>query len=158
MALLLVTGLTMAQNIVIQDNGGGLSEAGDYRMRASIGQRVIGMAEGDDYSSGAGFFYMTDGAEKVEESQSLPKGLDLSISPNPFNSRMEIAFNLEESGDVEIGIFSVTGNEIAGYKRSMKEGRQAIVFEADDEIGSGIYIVRVKTERAVDTERAVFVK
>ncbi len=157
-ALALVVMGAMAQDVMMLDNGGGKAEATSFAMQASIGQYTLGTSSGGSFRCSIGFFNIIERFEEIEEGKPLPEELGLTLSPNPFNSSMEISFNLDKDDEVEIGIFSVTGQRMAAFSRNLKAGSTKIIFEADDRLTSGIYIVRVKTEDRADTKRAVYVK
>ena len=71
--------------------------------------------------------------------------------PNPFNPETTISFTLTESSDnVNIEIYDIRGRKIKNlYKGALNEGLNNIVWNGNDElnnnVASGVYFIRVKT-------------
>ncbi len=67
----------------------------------------------------------------------------ISAYPNPFSNYTTISYNLPESGDVEISIYTVDGMLVAsisqGYRAS---GENSYIWQPDD-LSEGIYFVRI---------------
>jgi len=82
----------------------------------------------------------------------------LSAYPNPFNSSVNIAFNLGVSGVVKVGIYDLAGREVgvlaSGY---LTEGQHTYRWQAQN-LPTGVYIARVKTESAVSDLKMILIK
>jgi spore coat protein A len=93
-------------------------------------------------------------------------GLELRLSqntPNPFNPRTTISFDLPASAAVDLRIFDVAGREV----RSLLSGRlesdhHAIDWDGRDNAGgdvsSGVYVVRLEVGEEVLTSKMVLVR
>jgi hypothetical protein len=94
----------------------------------------------------------------------LPKVTALgSVSPNPFNPRTTVAFELADAGRVRIAIYDVTGARV----RSLLNGEEApgshtVIWDGRDEEGrrvaSGSYFVRMEAGGVRDTRKIALVK
>jgi hypothetical protein len=78
--------------------------------------------------------------------------------PNPFNPSTTIRFGLPAGSPVSVKVFNLLGQEVA----TLFEGRQSagvhtVRFDASN-LGSGIYLYRVKAGSAVETKRMIVVK
>ncbi|MCF7809962.1 S8 family serine peptidase [bacterium] len=74
----------------------------------------------------------------------------ISIYPNPFNSSTCIVYNLNGSGFTRLQIFDLTGRKVATLVESYRNvGTYDAIWNAED-IPSGLYFVRLKTQ---DKER-----
>ncbi|MBN2415391.1 amidohydrolase family protein [bacterium] len=78
--------------------------------------------------------------------------------PNPFNAATKITFEIPVRSHVQVAILNIKGQLL---QRVMDEnclaGRYTIVYDAGD-LPSGIYLIRMKTERTLDTRRMVVLK
>lgn len=78
--------------------------------------------------------------------QHLPKGIDLHIFPNPFNSSVKIGFNLPLAEKVDLVIYNLLGQEMkrlfSGY---LSAGAHAFRFSSGNNFAAGIYLVKIKT-------------
>jgi len=77
----------------------------------------------------------------------LPKSTQLLQNyPNPFNNSTTLKYDLTKAGEVSITIYSILGQKVAepvnGYQQP---GAKTITWRADD-LPSGIYFARMKTE------------
>ena len=116
------------------------SEAGSYQLRV-----VAGM-------SGA------PGQPEVPVRTAL-----VSIQPNPFNPRTEIAFDLAGDGPVEISVYDLRGLRqrtlVAGEQPA---GRHKIIWDGKDDRGlgvaSGVYLVRLKAGQFQQTAKISLLK
>jgi len=78
--------------------------------------------------------------------------------PNPFNSSTIIEFEIKKSGDISIEIFDITGKKIDeiinGYYTN---GKYSIKYNAEN-LNSGIYFYRLKTETMNLTKKFILIK
>lgn len=78
--------------------------------------------------------------------------------PNPFNPSTTISFDLPEAADVEVTVYSVLGEEIVTIvKEHLNAGTYDFEFLADN-IPSGVYIYRLKTEGFVYSKKMLLLK
>lgn len=78
----------------------------------------------------------------------------LHISPNPFSSSFNIAFNLSSTQQTKIQLCSLDGRVIKEvYNGILKEGKNEL--QVDCPFASGVYILRLVTKEGVMNSRVV---
>jgi len=88
----------------------------------------------------------------------------LVIYPNPFNPSTNIQYELSETGPVDLVICDVSGRMIRRLESVARidAGSHTTVWNGRDERGrpvaSGIYFVRLTTERQTATRKLVLLK
>jgi hypothetical protein len=80
----------------------------------------------------------------------------LGASPNPATATTSIRFDLPQSGEVELGIFDVSGRRVRTISTRLAAGSgQAIHWDGRDyrgeRVAAGVYLYRVQTDEAVVT-------
>lgn len=90
-------------------------------------------------------------------------GLSLSVSPNPFNPRATIAFELSGSEPFLLEIYDAAGRLIATLvDEELAAGSHAVVWDGRSdqgtEVPSGIYYARSISERGAATARLILVQ
>ena len=83
--------------------------------------------------------------------------------PNPFNPATTIAFDLQERGRVELSIVNVQGEMVRKLMdQSLEAGPHEIAWEGRDHrgqfVGSGVYLIRLKTPTGVFLSKAMLLK
>jgi len=86
-----------------------------------------------------------------KERQVTGKFLKLFTTPNPFQERTTINFNLNQSGLVELGVYSMDGVLIKHLvNRHLSKGQHKFTWDGRDAIGEtvakGVYITNLKGE------------
>jgi hypothetical protein len=84
-------------------------------------------------------------------------------SPNPFNPRTVISFDLARSGPVRMDIYDLKGRRVRQLaNRNYEAGRHEIVWDGRDsrggETASGLYFFRMSTEDEVQTHKMLLVR
>ncbi len=78
--------------------------------------------------------------------------------PNPFNPTTTIEFTLPKSGNVELSVYNLLGEEITtlidGYKT---QGNHSINFDGHN-LSSGIYFYRITTNKMIITKKMLLMK
>jgi|WetSurMetagenome_2_1015567.scaffolds.fasta_scaffold15119_1 putative intracellular protease/amidase len=152
-----------------ENYGGDYNEWGSSVCRTRDGNYVIA---GQTNSSGNGSFdiYVSKikstgpiGIKNISEELSLAKNYYISNYPNPFNSTTKIVYKLEKSEEVTIKIYDLLGKEIRVLENTFKPaGANQIIWNGKDcnglEMPSGIYFVKLKTERAELTKKITLLK
>ena len=88
----------------------------------------------------------------------LPKTYALAAYPNPFNPSTTLAFDLPQSGPVDLVIYDVTGREVRTVLNSVLEaGRHQLAFDASD-LPSGIYFARLTAQATTLTHKLLLLK
>jgi len=109
------------------------------------------------------FYFRSEEFTSVEfdEINILPKDLEISIYPNPFNSSTRITFENWEGGYINIDIFNLSGQKIKFYKSGEQKGG-TIVWDGTDaaanKISSGIYFVRVSAPKRTKTIKLIYLR
>jgi N-acetylmuramoyl-L-alanine amidase len=94
-----------------------------------------------------------------DQPSELPNSIELDQNyPNPFNPSTTISFSLAESGQVELSVFSVTGQKVADIlNANMNAGRHQVNFDAS-RLASGTYIYRLRSAGVELSRKMVLVK
>ena len=92
-----------------------------------------------------------------------PRWLRLECSPNPFNPRTTIKFDVPEAGPVRLSVFDVAGRLVRTLvDDSMPQGSHEAVWDGTDssgrEVGSGSYLARLEFGGKVETVRMGLVR
>jgi len=81
-----------------------------------------------------------------------------SIYPNPFNGQTVISFELNQLELVEIGIFDISGRQIAlVVKNEFNTGRHSIIWDAST-VPTGVYFVKASMRGVVRASRIALVR
>jgi hypothetical protein len=72
--------------------------------------------------------------------------------PNPFNPRTTVRFTLDRPSDVRIAVYNVQGRRVKTLLRTFEPaGEHALTWDGRDDFdqnaGSGVYIVEMRTDR-----------
>jgi hypothetical protein len=94
---------------------------------------------------------------------SHPSPLALTAFPNPFNSALTIRFELSQSAQANLSVFSITGQRVRTIISDvLPAGKHTLQWNGLDESGmrvsSGVYFVRLETGAGTLTRRVVFMK
>ena len=98
------------------------------------------------------------------ESQVLPESYALDQNyPNPFNPDTVIPFSLPQSGEVQIAIHNILGQQVAELVNGYREaGFHRVVWDGKDLMGrptaSGIYLVRMISGEFTGVRKVLFLK
>lgn len=87
----------------------------------------------------------------------------LAATPNPFNPRTRVSFELAEAGPVRVDVFDSRGRRVATLLDEERgPGRHALTFEGRDsagrELGSGVYHLRLSSRDQVRTRSLVLLR
>ncbi|MFH0766261.1 MAG: LamG-like jellyroll fold domain-containing protein [Calditrichota bacterium] len=105
--------------------------------------------------------YQTDSYAvfQITSSASPPVEFGLvDLSPNPFNSRLQVTFNLNRAGGVRLAAYDLTGRFAAEiYRGELNSGTNCIAWEANT-LASGLYIVRLECELQMDARKVLLLR
>jgi hypothetical protein len=99
-----------------------------------------------------------------EHTPALPQSFSLSQNfPNPFNSETVIRFALPESGEVELAVYNLAGQEVVKLVQGVREvGSYTVRWDGRDgrgkELASGGYLYRLRAGERVETRKLVLVR
>ncbi len=84
------------------------------------------------------------------------------LYPNPFNPAVTVPLSLPQAMDIKLAVYNVQGQQVALLAAGQfGAGRHTLVWDGATEYGkaaSGVYFVRLETEREVQTRRVFLVK
>lgn len=98
-------------------------------------------------------------ATSAESSTDLPERVELQQNyPNPFNPSTTIQFNLNQTADVTLEVFNITGQRVSTLiNGTLNAGSHTQTFNASG-LSSGLYIYRLKTPSSTLTRQMILVK
>ncbi len=79
----------------------------------------------------------------------------LSVYPNPFRNTTQIAFELQEQMDVVLEVYTVLGNLVAVITDQNFEAGQHILDWNAKNLSSGMYFLKMKAGKKIDTQRII---
>jgi hypothetical protein len=112
----------------------------------------------------ATWWLLTDPATAVGDSDQPPlPGLNLRAWPNPFNPVTTISFTLPETGQLQVGIYDLSGKKVRQLLvGSRSAGEHHVTWDGRDSSGrlapSGIYLVRAHSDSYVSLTKVVLAK
>jgi len=89
-----------------------------------------------------------------------PLPTDYSVAqnyPNPFNAKTMISFDLPSANDVNIGIYSVTGQLVETISGRYEAGSHSITWDASN-VASGVYFYKVAAGSFSQTMKMTLLK
>jgi len=90
--------------------------------------------------------FSTKGASGVNLDMNLFSNIEVNMLPNPVEDYAQVHYKLENSSDVDIQIFDLTGKKVKQIVLSNQmAGQHQTSFDAN-ELGAGTYIVRMKAD------------
>jgi hypothetical protein len=83
--------------------------------------------------------------------------------PNPFNPKTTISFSLPATGQVDLVVYSATGQQVRSLADgSLAAGQHNVVWDGRDDagvsVGSGIYFYRLQSESLSETKKMLLLK
>lgn len=93
-----------------------------------------------------------------ESSENNPTKLSLSSFPNPFNCSVNLKINIPVSAQLELSVFNILGEKITTIVDDYRiSGTYGIQFNANN-LSSGVYLVVLKQQNMILTEKIVLIK
>jgi hypothetical protein len=97
-----------------------------------------------------------DGGLRSDEGPRLP--VDFKFSPNPFNNRTQLTFQLNEDTAVKVAVYDLLGRQVALLvDANLASGRHDIIWDAGD-LPSSIYLCRIEAADVSVTEKITLLK
>lgn len=83
--------------------------------------------------------------------------------PNPFNSNTVIHYQLPETGQIELAIYNLAGQQVAQLVRDLRPaGRHAVRWDGRNDQGqalaSGVYLYRLRAGDSVQVRKLLLLK
>ncbi|MCB9210682.1 MAG: CotH kinase family protein [Ignavibacteriales bacterium] len=96
---------------------------------------------------------------EVKKEKELPKEYSLNQNyPNPFNPSTTIEYSIRQSGNVELKIYDVLGNEIKTIVKDKKEpGNYSVDFNAFG-YSSGVYFYQLRVNDFIESKKMLLLK
>jgi hypothetical protein len=88
------------------------------------------------------------------------QNLDFEITgnyPNPFNSTTKVEVYLPKEGFIKIQIFNILGEKVFEASQFMNSGKNEVRLDLQN-LNSGIYLLRIKSEEKVKTLKLNLIK
>lgn len=100
---------------------------------------------------------MITSSEDDFDTKPLVFGLEQNY-PNPFNPSTTISFTLSESGNANLKVFNMLGQEVATLANErLNAGNHTFSFDASS-LASGMYIYRLQAQNQTITKRMMLIK
>ncbi|CAN5485746.1 hypothetical protein BH23BAC3_BH23BAC3_05850 [soil metagenome] len=98
-------------------------------------------------------------ATSAQSTGELPDRISLSQNyPNPFNPSTRIQFNLTQTTNLKLEVFTLTGQKVATLvEEILNAGRHEHIFDASG-LSSGLYIYRLQTPEESLTRQMILIK
>jgi hypothetical protein len=134
-----------------------LTDTLDFRYQTSSAAYT-----GADQGQPAGdlrWWKMTPVSVGGQASPSIPDAFTLGQNyPNPFNPTTKIPFALPQSGNVELKVFNILGQQVATLlNERMNAGNHEVLFDAA-QLTTGVYFYKLTSGNNVVTQRMLLVK
>jgi len=113
-----------------------------------------------NFTSASNFFRLVNSTTSLQEDRPVkPLSFELRQNyPNPFNPQTKIEYTLQNAGFVELAVYDALGRQVAllvdGYKNA---GSHSATFRADN-LPSGIYLYRLRTEHGTSVKKMLLLK
>lgn len=86
----------------------------------------------------------------------IVNNLNLSIAPNPFETATNVKFYLVNEANVQLSLYDLLGREVKTIESTrLNAGDHNIEFNTNNEINSGIYLLKLKVNGTEKTEKVV---
>jgi len=101
--------------------------------------------------------------DAVDDEPAIPGTVTLSAYPNPFNSSTVIRYNLGHDDDGTLSIYNITGQLIRSYEVGKNSTAPTSIIwdgtnQSGTEVGSGIYLARLKTPGSENTIKMLLIR
>jgi flagellar hook assembly protein FlgD len=101
-------------------------------------------------------------AEELKAATPAPFALE-NNQPNPFNSSTVIHYQLPETGQIELAVYNLAGQQVAQLVRGMRPaGRHAIRWDGRNDQGqtlaSGVYLYSLRAGHNIKVRKLLLLK
>jgi len=107
----------------------------------------------------AGEVVNTDAVVGIDEENLIANNFQLFQNyPNPFNPETKISYNLDEDDFISLSVYNLLGEKIITLvEEEQTKGFHDFIFKAEN-IGSGIYIYTLRSNKKVISKMMTFLK
>lgn len=101
---------------------------------------------------------------ETHRDSSLPKKIEMSSFPNPFNSNVSISFQTESSSIVDLIVYDIRGREVAVLMQNqLVEGEYQTIWDGVSDSGSvvpsGVYFAVVQSQNnIIGNKKVIYLK
>ena len=92
-----------------------------------------------------------DGIDNIDKQEIKPESLSISLFPNPFNS----AVRIDAACGSTIEIYNLTGEKVAVIQAN---GNGQCLWQPDENVSSGVYLVKATIGKTEATGKAIYLK
>ncbi|MCD4650753.1 MAG: T9SS type A sorting domain-containing protein [Candidatus Cloacimonetes bacterium] len=153
---------TRITNRIISTEDGSIIE--EYT-QPTIFKEHIKLTESIRYliTQGNSVYKLTIGGIPNDDFVAPPANINLSNYPNPFNPETTISYDLAKPSPVSLGIYNIKGQHVRTLVNEPQHaGSYEVLWSGKDAngetVGSGIYLYRLKTNKQIQTGKAVLLK
>jgi cytochrome c peroxidase len=125
----------------------------------------LGLSEDEEDAIVAFMKTLSDGyridkmKKEGNEFQFSEKPANLRVEgPNPFNPSTQLGYFIPEDGNIQLEVFSITGEKVATLQNGfMSAGEHQVQFNAIN-LATGIYLVSLNTGKEFTTVKLILMK
>ena len=109
--------------------------------------------QNEDVQRGLARAGFTGSGVASEDEAEAAKELTLAAYPNPAHGQAEIHFTLPSGGEVELHVYDILGRRVATLRDGQEPAGERRVTLSTTQLGSGIYIIELRTADAVKNQK-----
>ncbi|MBN2541725.1 T9SS type A sorting domain-containing protein [bacterium] len=112
----------------------------------------------DAYTITRFYKYYTGYTDIDESNPTVPKQLSIYAYPNPFNSTLTIKYNMPTDGEYDISLYNILGDHVETIEHGIKPSGTYTTKHNSDDLGSGIYFIKFKTQYNTSLNKILLLK
>ena len=121
------------------------------------------ISETDESEVNNGMFLAADASETIafvrDATNSIAslnsESISVASSPNPFSESVQIQISLQESSDVEVSLYDISGKTIHSIDQGQLSRGRHIVALGGESLESGMYFLVIRTSSGITTEQLI---
>jgi len=121
-------------------NGGEVFSNSNYVLSFTIGEPMVETYQNGNHVLTQGF--QQPSSRSVTNTENTLSFIEIDISPNPFQSTLNLNLSFEEIQALDISIVDALGRTVLSEKRTLKEGNIEINTA---QIPSGFYFLKIQS-------------
>ena len=133
-------------------------------LKGRLGQTFFQKLESDNVGLNAGFWGGVQSITLDVENEVLPTEFSLSKAyPNPFNPTVNLDIEIPKESEMEFFIYNLLGNQVFKHTESFKQAgkyrfRWNGLSNSGKQIPSGIYLIAMRYDSKIHTQKITFLK